>query len=103
MRIVQTRRRFLGGAALAGAAALLPARRGRTETALETTSVRLAKIPGVCIAPQYVAEELLREEGFTDVRYVATSAGVGQAEAIASGSGDFSLNFAARLIIPMCA
>jgi NitT/TauT family transport system substrate-binding protein len=71
MQMVQTRRLFLGGAALAGTAALLPARRGRTEPALETTSVRLAKIPGICIAPQYVAEELLRAEGFTDVRYVA--------------------------------
>jgi NitT/TauT family transport system substrate-binding protein len=101
MRMVQTRRRFLGGAALAGAAALLPARRGRTAPALETTSVRLAKIPGICIAPQYVAEELLREEGFTDVRYVAATAGVGQSDAIANGSVDFSLNFAAPLIIPM--
>src|SRR5215472_6256296 len=101
MTPIETRRGFLGGFAAAGAAALLPARHGRTEPVLETTSVRLAKIPGVCIAPQYVAEELLREEGFTDVRYVATSAGVGQAEAIANGSVDFSLNFAAPLIIPM--
>src|SRR5262249_57873808 len=81
--------------------ALLPARRGRTEPALETTSVRLAKNTGICIAPQYVAEELLREEGFTDVRYVVASAGVGQSEAIGNGSVDFSLNFAAPLIIPM--
>lgn len=90
MQMVQTRRLFLGGAALAGTAALLPARRGRTEPALETTSVRLAKIPGICIAPQYVAEELLRAEGFTDVRYVAARAGAGTAEAIANGSVDFS-------------
>ena len=26
--------------------------------------------PAICVAPQYVAEELLRAEGFTDVRYV---------------------------------
>jgi NitT/TauT family transport system substrate-binding protein len=69
--MVLTRRRFLSGAALTGAAALLAARRCWTEPVLETTSVRLAKIPGICIAPQYVAEELLREEGFADVRYVA--------------------------------
>ena len=31
--------------------------------------------PGICIAPQYVAEELLRAEGFTDVRYVVGQAG----------------------------
>jgi NitT/TauT family transport system substrate-binding protein len=68
MALIETRRGFLGGFAAAGAADLLPARRGRTEPAVETTSVRLAKIPGICIAPQYFAEELLREEGFTDVR-----------------------------------
>jgi NitT/TauT family transport system substrate-binding protein len=86
---------------LAGAAAVLPARRGRTEPVLETTSVRLAKISGICIAPQYVAEELLRAAGFTDVRYVASEVGIGQSEAIARGEVDFSLNFAAPVIIPL--
>ena len=45
------------------------------EAPLETTAVRLIKIPGICIAPQYVAEELLRAEGFTEVRYVVSEAG----------------------------
>jgi NitT/TauT family transport system substrate-binding protein len=101
MSIMQTRRRFLSGAAFAGAAAVLPARRGRTQPVLETTSVRLAKIPGICIAPQYVAEELLRAEGFTDVRYIASEVGIGQSEAIGRGEVDFSLNFAAPVIIPL--
>ena len=101
MRMVQTRRRFLSGAALAGAAAVLSARRGRAESVLETTSVRLAKIPGICIAPQYIAEELLRAEGFTDVRYIASEVGIGQSEAIGRGEFDFSLNFAAPVIIPL--
>jgi NitT/TauT family transport system substrate-binding protein len=43
----------------------------------------------------------VREEGFADVRYVAATTGVGQSDAIANGSVDFSLNFAAPLIIPM--
>jgi NitT/TauT family transport system substrate-binding protein len=34
----------------------------------ETTTIRLVKIPGICVAPQYVAEELLRAEGFTDIQ-----------------------------------
>src|SRR5271156_86620 len=104
MPVMQTRRRFLTTVSIAGAGAagLLHTPRSLAEEgALETTAIRLAKIPGICIAPQYVAEELLREEGFTDVRYVASSTGVGQSEAIASGSVDFSLNFAAPLIIPM--
>jgi len=102
MPIMQTRRRVLAMMTLAGAAGILSPRGTRAaERPLETTSVRLAKIPGICIAPQYVAEELLREEGFTDVGYVAASTGVGQSEAISNGSVDFSLNFAAPLIIPM--
>jgi NitT/TauT family transport system substrate-binding protein len=100
--MTQTRRRVLRTLAVTGAASLIRLPRAQAgEAPLETTSVRLAKIPGICIAPQYVAEELLRQEGFTDVRYVAASAGVGQSEAIADGSVDFSLNFAAPLIIPM--
>jgi NitT/TauT family transport system substrate-binding protein len=35
----------------------------------EITTVTLEKIPGTCAAPQFVAETLLRAEGFTDVRY----------------------------------
>src|SRR5437773_845166 len=67
------RREFMKGlAALAGSAGFLgydmePA---AAEPPPETTKIRLAQIPGICIAPQYVAEELLRGEGFTDVQYV---------------------------------
>ena len=35
----------------------------------EITTVTLEKIPGTCTAPQFVAEALLRAEGFTDIRY----------------------------------
>jgi NitT/TauT family transport system substrate-binding protein len=66
----------------------------------EVTTVHLAKIPGICIAPQYLAEELLRAEGFTDVRYVPISSAI-QHESIATGEVDFSLHFAAPLVIPI--
>ena len=39
----------------------------------ETTTIRLAKIPSICIAPQYVVSDLLNAEGFTNVVYVETS------------------------------
>ena len=65
----------------------------------ETTRVRLAKIPGICIAPQYVAEELLLAEGFTEVTYVATPAGTAIASRVASGEIDFSLNFITPMIV----
>ena len=65
----------------------------------ETTTVRLGKIYGICIAPQYVAEELLRAEGFTDIRYVATEAGISAALALARGEFDFTTNYAPPLAI----
>src|ERR1700745_4081452 len=74
MMMTQTRRRFLTLTALAGAAGVLPPSRIRAaEPPLETTTVRLAKIPVICFAPQYVCEALLRAEGFTDVGYIDTT------------------------------
>ena len=102
MPMIQTRRRFLTTLSLAGAACVLRAARPlAAEQPPETITVRLAKNAGICIAPQYVAEELLRAEGFIDVRYVTTEAGIGQSEAIGRGEVDFSLNFAAPVIIPL--
>jgi len=99
MPMLQTRRRFLTGLSLAGAAGLLKARPVRAaRDSLETTIVRFARLPGLCIAPQYVAEELLRAEGFTDVRYVRLAPGNNTPEGIASGEVDFGLNFASVLV-----
>ncbi len=96
----QNRRRFLSTLAAAGAAGLVgPPSSKAQDGRLETTSIRIAKIAGICIAPQYVAEELLRAEGFTDVRYVATEPGMQAALALARGEIDFTTNFAPPLII----
>ena len=90
MPTMQTRRRFLTALSLAGAAGLLVrAAGGRCGGAAETTTVRLAKDPGICIAPQYVAEELLRAEGFTDIRYVRGAA-VRRRGDVGRGELDFS-------------
>lgn len=96
-----SRRRFLGGVAVAGAVGVggLRPDRASAEPPLETTKVRLVKIPGICIAPQYVAEDLLRSEGFTDVHYVKTMAGAEASRAAASGEADFTMAFAGPLII----
>jgi NitT/TauT family transport system substrate-binding protein len=92
MQIVQTRRRFLSGAVMAGAAGMLSLRRARAaEPALETTTVRLGKMPVICFAPQYVCEALLRADGFTDVRYVDTTVPT-QAEELGAGKFDFHSN-----------
>ena len=42
----------------------------------ETTRVRLGAVPSICLSPQYVAEDLLRAEGFTDIRYPPVSGGL---------------------------
>jgi NitT/TauT family transport system substrate-binding protein len=57
---------------IAGTIGLLGWRPGHAsgEALPETTRLRLFKFPGICLAPQYVAEDLLRAEGFTDVQYV---------------------------------
>jgi NitT/TauT family transport system substrate-binding protein len=92
MTMRQTRRRFLTTAALAGAAGILPPRRARAaEAALETTTVRLGRIPAICFAPQYVCEALLRAEGFTDIRYVDTNPQTSE-EDLGAGRFDFQSN-----------
>jgi NitT/TauT family transport system substrate-binding protein len=102
MALMHSRRDLAVKLSAAGAAALLRSKSTLAdEPAPETTAVRLIKIPGICIAPQYVAEELLRAEGFTDILYVPSEAGQLQAEVIARGDADFSLNFAAPLITQM--
>jgi NitT/TauT family transport system substrate-binding protein len=95
------RREFVKGvAALAGTAGLLGYDIGQAfaEPPPETTRIRLAQIPGICIAPQYVAEELLRGEGFTDVQYVK----IGSAavyKAFDAGEIDINMAFVAPWII----
>jgi NitT/TauT family transport system substrate-binding protein len=86
-----SRRQFLTTLALAGTAGLprlAPAL--AAEGALETTTVRLVNDGSICIAPEYAAEELLRAEGFTDIRYVEVPSAK-QIEGLASGVVDFVL------------
>src|ERR1700739_2859717 len=98
MTITHTRRRFLAGFSLAGAAAVLQTPAIAAEERLETTTVRFMRTPSICHAPQFVIEDLLRAEGFTDIRYVegATSAEIN--EAVASGKVDFNTHFAPQWV-----
>ena len=102
MQTIQNRRRFLATLSSAGAVGLMAAPTSFAQEAPpETMTIRLAKSRSICIAPQYVADELLRAEGFTDVRYVMSDGGVKQSEGIASDEIDFTLHFAAPLLIPI--
>src|SRR5215471_7160996 len=95
-----TRRHFLttlslASAGLVGAPGLLAA-----EGPPENTTVRLAKkIPVLCNAPQYVADELLRAEGFTDIQYVTSGPGAALTKKISDGAIDFSMGYAGPNII----
>jgi NitT/TauT family transport system substrate-binding protein len=102
MQTIQNRRRFLATLSSAGAAGLMATPTSFAQEAPpETTTIRLAKSRSICIAPQYVADELLRAEGFTDVRYVPTDAGIKQSKALASGEIDLTLHFSPPLLIPI--
>jgi len=94
------RRDFLTRSALAGAAGLLGVtpELASAEPPPETTTIRWLRSPAICVAPYYVAEELLPSEGFTDVRYVQASAQT-WTPAVVSGEVDFVLNFVGPLLV----
>ena len=56
-----------------------------------TTTVRLVNDGSICIAPLFAAEELLRAEGFADIRFVPIPADR-QVKAVADGKLDFALS-----------
>src|SRR5215831_19217223 len=89
------RREVLRGLSSAGVAGLLGApRRGHAEPLPETTKLRLIRGTSMCWAPQYVAEELLRTEGFSDITYVDQGiATPGVSTMLAAGDADISMNF----------
>jgi NitT/TauT family transport system substrate-binding protein len=102
MQIIQSRRDFLQRASMAATASILGTRGTLADDGPpETTTIRLVRTSGICVAPIYIAQELLRAEGFADVRYVSAPGGVASAELTTRGEADFLLTFAAPLLIPM--
>jgi NitT/TauT family transport system substrate-binding protein len=65
-----SRRRFLGGLTLVGTTGLLGLRPGwgAAEPLPETKRLRLCHVPAICVAPEYVAEDLLKGEGFSELQ-----------------------------------
>src|SRR2546425_894460 len=99
-----SRREFVSALTLAGTMDLVEgvARPTDAESPPETTRVRLEWTGGTCQAPKYVAEELLRAEGFTDVQYVnreAANLSSRRLKALSSGETDFDLQFVPDLLI----
>src|SRR5262245_58060382 len=87
--LTQSRRQFIRNAAFAGAAGLggfgAWGKALAAEPPPEITTISFERDTVTCIAPQ-VVQELLRAEGFTDIRYVdATEAILRRADAAKSG------------------
>src|SRR5262245_60253434 len=97
MQCMPSRRRMLATLSSAAAAQFFGDEKAFAQEAPpETTTIRLTKIPGICIAPQYVAEELLHSEGFTTVEYVELS--TNPYPEFAAGRIDISMAFIAPFI-----
>src|SRR5215472_4854878 len=100
MSIMQTRRRFVCSAALAGGAGMLPALGApAAEPSLETTTIKLPRAPAICTMPQMITEQLLQAEGFTDIRFVDELLPPHDAEQLARGDVDLMANYASNFII----
>jgi NitT/TauT family transport system substrate-binding protein len=98
---MQDRRDFLktgfsiAAAGLAGAVTIAGASRSlAAEAPPETTSLRIEKWPSTCIAPLYIVDDLLREEGFSDIRYVP-------GKWVGAGEADIGNDYTGPMIIPI--
>ncbi len=94
-----SRREFLRGLAHTGTAGLFGLLPGpaAAEPPPETTRLRLAQVPAICVAPQYLAEEFLPGEGFTDVQFVKMTTSL-LTKAVVAGELDLALNFSGPLL-----
>jgi NitT/TauT family transport system substrate-binding protein len=93
------RRKFVKGlSVLAGSAGLLglDPRPAGAEPPPETTRIRLIDDTTICIAPMFVAEALLKSEGFTDVRYIRVEDET-MTQRVAAGDADLGLSFAVHI------
>jgi NitT/TauT family transport system substrate-binding protein len=107
MPLIQTRRQLLTGLSAAGAFGLLGGRPALADDAppeVTTIRIRVEDAPPVlvggvaenplCTQPLLITENLLRAEGFTDIRYVLVKNGPPYAQAFEHGEIDFGPRFA---------
>jgi NitT/TauT family transport system substrate-binding protein len=87
----------MAAAGIIGAAALAGVRRSlAAEAPPETTSLRLGQYPVSCFAPLYILDDLLHEEGFSDIRYLPLPAP--ESESIGRGELDFGQDIGPSMI-----
>jgi NitT/TauT family transport system substrate-binding protein len=96
MQIIQSRRDFVASLSAAATAGILGTNGSLADDGPpETTTIRLPLEPGVCSAPEQLADALLRAEGFTDIRYVQVSH---RGEAVLRGEINFASETPAWLV-----
>src|SRR5260370_42664842 len=82
----------------AGASAGPGSGRAAAEPPPEPPSLKIMQFPSGCQGPLHVAEELLRAEGFTDVRYVPTVDPRDGTRLVETRAVDISFQFSAPLV-----
>ena len=89
------RREFLKGSTAGVAAAVVgvATRSAGAEPPPETPKLRLIKSNSMCWAPQYVADDLLKAEGFTEVTYLEMPVGQPVSRVLVGGDADIGMNF----------
>jgi NitT/TauT family transport system substrate-binding protein len=97
------RRRFVAGLAATAGIAGLGASPADAEPPPETARLRLAWTGSTCQAPQYVAEEFLKLEGFREIEFpdLSEGGGVGVARKLAAGQADLTMNFVGPLLLEL--
>jgi len=95
------RREFVKDLALAGAASALGYGREllAAEPPPETARIRIAQVQNNCWAPQYMAEDLLRAEGFPNFEYVRLGGAQDVYHMLASGKVDLSMAFSSGFVL----
>jgi NitT/TauT family transport system substrate-binding protein len=93
------RRKFLGQCATLGVASSLGlhGHASATEPPPEVSKIRLVHAPAICLSPQYVAEDLLRDEGFSQVEYAELKT-LTPSSLVAAGGADMSMDATVALL-----
>ena len=92
---------FESAAAIAGGGTLLGLQSNAygAEAPPETTRLRIAQIRNNCHAPQYMAEDLFRGEGFSGLQYVRFTSSEQIYPALAKGELDLSIAFSSGFLV----
>jgi NitT/TauT family transport system substrate-binding protein len=98
MQMTQSRRDFLASLSSAGAGVFGAAPSLAGEPPPELTTIRFPHDPSICVVPAYVADDLLRMEGFSEIQYVPTVHGISVGGMAARGEIDFGVLFAPSIV-----